>query len=94
MNKSKVKIQDKKVKLKSKIGGPTLNGLRENSSRSFKDVIKDVGINEFFTKADTKQKYNKFVTAVVPEKDFNYMSDLIELPTTSQGFKWLIVVLI
>lgn len=93
MDKSKVKIEDTKVKLKAKIGGPTLNGLRENSSRSFKDVIKDVGINEFFTKADTKQKYNKFVTAVVPEKDFNYMSDLIELPTTSQGFKWLIVVL-
>lgn len=50
MDKSKVKIEDTKVKLKAKIGGPTLNGLRENSSRSFKDVIKDVGINEFLLK--------------------------------------------
>lgn len=91
MSESKAKNEKKKVK--SKVNGPTLNSLRENSSRSFKDVIKDIGINEFFTKADTKQKYNKFVTAVVPEADFNYMSDLIEMPTTSRGFKWILVVL-
>jgi hypothetical protein len=89
MSDSKVKNKKKKVK----VGGPTLNSLRENSSRSFKDVIKDVGINDFFTKADSKQKYNKFITAVVPEEDFNFMSDLIELPTTSKGYKWLIEVL-
>jgi hypothetical protein len=29
----------------------------------------------------------------VPEKDFNYMSDLIELPQTDKGFKWLLVVM-
>jgi hypothetical protein len=92
MSDSKAKIKNKKGKSKIK-SGPTLNGLRENSSRSFKDVIKDIGINEFFTKADTKQKYNKFVTAVVPEEDFNFMSDLIEMPTTKAGFKWLLVVL-
>lgn len=93
MSESKVKIEDKKVKIKTEDTGPTLNGLRENSSQSFKDVLKDVGINEFYTKADTKQKYNKFVTAVIPEEDFNFMSDLIEMPTTKAGFKWLLVVL-
>lgn len=93
MSDSKVKTEKKKVKIKSKIGGPTLNGLRENSKRSFKDVIKDIGINEFFTKQDTKQKYNKFITSVVPEANFNYMSDLIEMPTTSKGYKWILVVL-
>ena len=91
MSKSKVKSEDKKVKTEDK--GPTLNAVRENASQSFKDVIKDIGINEFYTKADTKQKYNKFITAVVPEEDFNYMSDLIEMPTTSKGFKWILVVL-
>ncbi len=85
MSKSKVKTEKKK--------GTTLNDLRINKSQSFKDVIKNVGINEFYTKADKKQQYNKFITAVVPEADFNYMSDLIELPTTSKGFKWLLVVL-
>jgi hypothetical protein len=91
MSKSKAKTEEKKIKSKDK--GPTLKGLRENSSQSFKDVIKDLGTNEFFTKADMKKKYNKFVTAVVPQEDFNYMSDLIEMPTTKSGFKWILVVL-
>ena len=104
MDKSKVKTEETKVKIKKedtkvKIKkedtekGPTLNGLRENSSQSFKDVIKDVGINEFYTQPDSKKRYNKFVTSIVPEEDFNYMSDLIEMPTTSKGFKWLLVML-
>jgi len=95
MDKSKVKIEDMKVKIKKEDieKGPTLNGLRENSSQSFKDVIKDVGINEFYTQPDSKKQYNKFITAVVPEEDFNYQSDLIEMPTTSKGFKWLLVML-
>lgn len=87
---SKVKTE-KKVKTEDK--DLTLNDLRENSSQSFKDVIKDLSINEFYTKADKKKQYNKFITAVVPEEDFNYMSDLIEMPTTSKGFKWILVVL-
>ena len=88
--------KDKKVKSEVKVkiedSKPTLNGLRENSQEDFKDVITKLGIDEFYTKAETKQKqYNKFVTAVVPEANFNYMSDLIELPTTKQGYKWLLV---
>ena len=42
---------------------------------------------------DNKQKkYNKFISAIVPEPNFNYMSDLIELPTTTEHYKWLLVV--
>lgn len=84
---SKVEVQkEMKVKKKSK------NSLRENNKQSFKDVIKILNIDETFTKSDTKQKkYNKFITAVVPEENFNYMSDLIELPTTSEKYKWLLV---
>jgi hypothetical protein len=67
--------------------------LRENMSVEFSDVIKTLKIDEFFTKADNKQKYNKFVLNVVPEADFNFMADLIELPTTKEKYKWLLVVL-
>ena len=91
---SKVKSEntkDSKLKIKQE-KGPSLNAIRENADESFKDVIKKVGINEFYTKLDSKQRYNKFITAVVPEADFNYMSDLIEMPTTDKGFKWLLTV--
>lgn len=66
--------------------------LRVNNSQEFESVIESFGIDETFTKADVKQKkYNRFVTSVVPEQDFNYMADLIELPTTKEKYKWLLV---
>jgi hypothetical protein len=81
---------DEKPKIKKQSG----TALRENSKQKFKDVINKLGIDEFYTKSDTKQrKYNKFINGIVPEPNFNYMSDLIQLPTTSKGFKWLLVVM-
>jgi hypothetical protein len=90
MSKSSMIKVEKKVKIKTEDKGPTLNALRENSDQSFKDVVQDLSINEFYTKADVKQKYNKFLTSVVPEPNYNYMCDLIEMPTTDQGLKWLL----
>ena len=90
MSKSKIKSIPK---IKSEDTKLSINDLRDNSDQSFSDVLTDLSINEFYTKADSKQKYNKFITGVVPEADWNDMSDLIELPTTSKGFKWLLVVL-
>ena len=55
-------MSDSKVKSELKIkqeASPSLNGIRENADESFKDVIKKVGINEFYTQLDSKQKYNK-----------------------------------
>lgn len=90
-DKNKVKSEEK---MKIKEEKLTLNGLRENSKEKFKEVISKLGIDEFYTKSDVKQKvYKKFVTAVVPEANFNYMCDLIELPTTQQKYKWLLVVM-
>lgn len=66
--------------------------LRLNDNIEFKDVIKTLKIDEFFTKVEKKQIYNEFLLNVVPEEDFNFMADLIELPTTDDKFKWLLVV--
>lgn len=89
--KSKLDIlKDEKPKIKKQSG----TALRENSGTKFKNVIDKLGIDEFYTKSDTKQrKYNKFINGIVPEPNFNYMSDLIQLPTTSKNFKWLLVVM-
>jgi len=90
--KSEKKEVKKEIKKEAKIKGPSLNDLRENSDQSFSEVLQDLSINEFYTKADIKQKYNKFITNVVPEADWNYMSDLIQMPTISIGYKWLLTV--
>lgn len=62
--------------------------------QDFKELLKDLDIDEFFTKFDDKQsKYNRFVNSVVPLEDFNYMGDLLFLPTTSKKYKYLLVIL-
>ena len=81
---------DVKPVIKEKV---SVNSVREQPEEEFKEVMDTLGIDEYFTKADNKQKvYNKFLSAVVPEPNFNYMSDLIELPTTKDKFKFLLVI--
>jgi hypothetical protein len=68
--------------------------LKVNKNNSFKSIVDKIGINEKFTKISRKPKhFNKFINGIVPVANFNYMSDLIELPTTDDGYKWLLVVL-
>jgi hypothetical protein len=70
----------------------SLRDLREESSLSFESTLMKLDIDEFFTKDDKKQKYNKFINSIVPEEDFNFQADLIEMPTTSEGYKWILTV--
>lgn len=73
----------------------TKNDLKKNKLNSdFKDLLKNVDIDEFYTKFDKKQKkFNKFINSIVPEKGFNYMSDLIIMPKTKEGYRYLLVIL-
>ena len=69
-----------------------LNKLQK-STKSFKSILDNLNIDETLTKSKPKQKgYNKFANSVVPEEDFNYMTDLLQLPETSEGFKYLFVI--
>ena len=69
----------------------------KKAPQSFKNLLsKDLDIvgDEFYTKFDNKQKkFNRFINSVVPEEDFNYMGDLLILPETKEGYKYLLVIL-
>jgi hypothetical protein len=68
--------------------------LKKNKSNTFKSIVDKIGINEKFTKINTKPKhFNKFINGIVPIANWNYMSDLIELPTTDDGNKYMLVIL-
>jgi hypothetical protein len=69
--------------------------LKANNNASFKNILNNLKIDETFTKINRKKKtYNKFINTIVPEPNWNYFSDLIELPTTDEGnYKYLLVVL-
>ena len=84
----------KEVRIKKEDLKLTKNDTRIKSKEKFEKVIDALKIDESLTKSDIKQKkFNKFSLGVVPEAEFNYMADLIHLPTTKKGFKWLLVVL-
>jgi hypothetical protein len=56
-------------------------------------LLEKLGINERFTKNYEKQKkFNKIYNNIPHIANYNQMSDLLFLPTTKQGFKFLLVV--
>ena len=59
----------------------------------FKDLIEKLEIDEFFTKGLKRpKKYSKVKDSVYPKEDYNFMADLLQLPTTDKGFNYLLVV--
>ena len=63
------------------------------SKKSFSSILKGLNINETFTKPVKKPKvFTKISDTVAQLEDYNFMSDILVLPTTSQGYNALLVV--
>lgn len=57
------------------------------------NLLKSFGISETFTKPVKKAKvFTKVKDNIPPLQDYNFMADLLMLPTTKRGFKYLLVV--
>jgi len=55
-------------------------------------ILNKLKIDETFTKPQKKIKtFNKVKDNIPLEKGFNYMSDILMLPTTQEGYKYLLV---
>ena len=58
-----------------------------------KNLLKNLEIDEKFTKAPKKYKFDTIKQNTFPMQDYNFMADLIELPKTKQeGYKYLLTV--
>lgn len=58
-----------------------------------KSILRKFNINEKLTKPRLKQKqFNQIEYNVPMIEDYNFMSDLLHLPTTKSGYKYLLVV--
>ena len=56
-----------------------------------KAILDKLGIDETYTKEVKKPKYFTKIKDNIPlEGDMNFMADLIMLPTTKKGFKYLL----
>ena len=55
-------------------------------------ILKKLHIDETYTKPVPKEKvFTKVKDQIPPRKHFNYMADLLFLPETKQGYKYLLV---
>lgn len=61
--------------------------------RTIDDLIDEIGIDETFTKPTRKEKeFTRIKDVMTPIENFNYMADLLHLPTTKNGYKYLFVI--
>lgn len=59
----------------------------------FKDILKSLEIDETYSKSEKKDKHFTKVKQNIPLiPDYNFASDLLFLPTTTQGYKYALVV--
>lgn len=59
----------------------------------YKDIFDDLKIDETYTKPfDKKIKYEHIKSMLPPLQDYNFQADLLMLPTTSKGFKYVLSV--
>ena len=58
-----------------------------------KQIMKDLGIDEKFTKMRSNETiFNKVKNSIRHEPDYNMMADLLFLPTTKNGYKYLLII--
>jgi hypothetical protein len=59
---------------------------------TIKEIAKQLGIDERYTKALKQPKvFNKVKDNIPLKADYNFMADLLFLPTSKRGFKYLLV---
>lgn len=57
------------------------------------DILKELGVNEKYSKPiKIKKEFSKVKDNIPLKADYNFMADLLELPETKKGFKYLLVV--
>lgn len=89
--KPNVKKEDIKPNIKKEVKIPKLQ--YDNSNKTdMKNLLKNLNINERFTKPPKKYKWDKVKENTFPMEDYNFMADLIEFPKTKKGWKYLLVV--
>ena len=64
----------------------------ESKAESYDKLIKKLGLDETYTKVNIKPKYDNVKDNIPPVQDYNFQADLIMLPTTKKGFKYLLVI--
>lgn len=76
--------------IKTKVKHPNIKRVNK---MSMNELMKKLKIDETFTKLQHKEKiFNHIINNIPLKPNYNFMADLLPLPTTSKGNKWLLTV--
>ena len=67
---------------------------RSIKAQQYEKLITKLGLDETYTKVRIKPKFDNVKDNIPPLQDYNFQADLIMLPKTKKGFKYLLVPLI
>lgn len=65
---------------------------RVNNAKKYDGLVDKLKLDETYTKLHNKVKYDNVKANIPPLEDYNFQADLLMLPETSKGFKYLLVV--
>ena len=63
-----------------------------DNAKEYNDVIEELNIDETFTKVRTKAKFDHVRENIPPIQDNSLQADLLYLPKTDEGYKYLLTV--
>ena len=63
-----------------------------NKAEKYNELLDKLNIDESYTKVKTRPKYDHVKENIPPLQDKNLQADLLMLPTTSEGYKYLLTV--
>ena len=80
-----------KSKIKPKPKTKTKTSKNYNITTKYDGLIKKLGIDDTYTKPfSIKIKYERVKDLMPPKQDLNFQADLLFLPTTNKGYKYLL----
>ena len=81
INENKNKVVEQPIKVK-----------KIKFANAYNKLIEKFNFDEKYTKIHTKIKYDNIKGLIPPLANFNFMADLLMLPETSNGYKYLFVI--
>jgi hypothetical protein len=64
----------------------------ETKADKYKKLINKFGLDETYTKVNVKPKFDNVKSNIPPLQDYNFEADLLMLPETKEGYKYLFVI--
>ena len=66
--------------------------MKKNRTSKIKQLLDKLNIDETYTTAPKKYKFDTVKQNTFPRQDYNFMMDTLALPETKEGFKYLLTV--